>query len=149
METVEVSDNPVVNSDEQLFTFGSFELKLNGKLCYCPVVEAGSPHGVFDEFVDEFDAEASEKIDAHGSSSELSGVETEAEDMMKVSSTGYGVMTETAAKRIVERMTHFDPQREPLERKKEAAQQACAVAEELGWDDVIPDEDDRNWYELN
>jgi len=36
----EIDDHPVVESDEDMFTFGIFELNTKGKHCTCPTVNA-------------------------------------------------------------------------------------------------------------
>jgi hypothetical protein len=144
-----IENHPIVDSDEQLFAFGSFEAKINGRLFFAPVIEAGDPDGDLGEFCDEFDAKVIEKLDVRGSSSEISGVETEAKNMLKFSSEARGVITETSAKQTVRQMMHLDPQCKQSKRKKEAARQACTIAKEIGWDDVIPDEENRHWYKLN
>lgn len=148
MKTVEVRDSTVLESDEQVFAFGAFLLDVNGETCRCPLREAYGAYGGFDEFTERFDAEAMSELEVHYGN-EMSGVETETEKTMEFPSTSPGVVTETAAKQIIERMTHFHPQHEPTEKQKETAKQACTVAKELGWDDAIPDEEDRIWYELN
>jgi len=148
MKTVELRDSTVLESDEQVFAFGEFQFDVNGETCRCPLREAHGAYCGFDEFVEKFDAVAMSELEVHNGN-EMSGIETETDETMEFPSTSSGVVTETAAKQIIEQMTHFHPQIEPTEKQKETAKQACTVAKELGWDDAIPDEEDRIWYELN
>mgnify|MGYP002762247547 FL=1 len=165
IQEVNIENHPVIDSDEETFIFGQYEVKVNGEYCGCPVTDAfgissdngeycgypvtdafGINSDKYDEFTDEFDTEAGAKVDARGSDSDTTHVAIETENMMAFSSVLGGLMTETAAKRVIERLTRFDPTVEPSEKQKEAAQQACEIASELGWDEIIPDVDNRYWY---
>jgi len=147
IQEVNIENHPVIDSDEETFIFGTYEVKINGRYRGCPVTDAfGISSANYNEFIDEFDAEAGAKVDARGSDSDTTDVAKETENIITFSNRQCGMLTETAARRVIERLTRFDPTVEPSEKQKEAAQQACEIASELGWDEIIPDVDNRYWY---
>jgi len=147
MEEVDI-DHPIVNSDEELFVYNRNEVIVNGEHYCCPVIDS-SAHGLsFLNFIGLFDTKADTGIDVYSTVSDVDGVLEETENMINFSHINGGLLTETAVKKIIEEITHFNEHNEPSEEEKEAARQGCTVAKQLGWNDIIPDEDERHWYDL-
>ncbi len=141
-------DHPIMDSEEELFVYNRNRVTVNGETYCCPVLDAVDTNNSFLSFIGLFDTKADTGIDVYSTVSDADGVLEETENMINFSHANGGLVTETAVRRIMMEITHFNEHIEPSKTEKDAARQACTVAKELGWDDIIPDEDERHWYDL-
>jgi hypothetical protein len=155
MDIVEVNDHSEIRGGANMFAYGAFELKVNGLYCRCPVTSTigrkrDNFYDDFEEFIHTFDSEVRYELKTNSGiyPPDDDEVHRKVDGIIAFSQVSGGIVTNTVAKEVIQRMMRLDRHREPPKPIKDAARQACIVAKELGWDDLIPDEEKRHWYEL-